>query len=251
MTKISISIITATYNSAATVADCLRSVASQTEHAEHIIIDGASSDGTLEIVRRLSPGARILSEPDRGIYDAMNKGIQLASGDVIGILNSDDYFLNNQVLSKVLAAFDTYQVDGVFADLVFVRPDNPDKIVRYYRGAGFSPSRFAYGCMPPHPTFFVRRKCYEEFGSFKTGYRIAADFELMARFMVKHKMSYHYLPEILVKMRTGGASTKSLKSNVILNTEILRACSENEIQTNMMRIYSKYLSKCLQLFSRP
>jgi glycosyltransferase involved in cell wall biosynthesis len=246
-----ISIITATFNSATTIADSLRSVVSQTYPAEHIIIDGASTDTTLEIVHRISPSARIFSAPDNGIYDAMNKGIQLATGDIVGILNSDDIYEGPEVLEKVIDQFRESGVDALFADLVYVRPDNLEKVVRYYPGACFTPDKFAWGWMPPHPTFFVRRELYERFGLFRTDYEIAADFELATRFLARHKVSFTYLPEVFVRMRTGGVSTRSLRSNWILNKEILRACAENGINTNICKVYFKYFSKIMQLFSRP
>lgn len=243
-----ISIITVSRNCAATIGDCIRSVQSQTFPAEHIIIDGDSTDNTLEVIGDYRSGiAKVVSEPDHGIYDAMNKGIFLATGDVVGILNADDYFSNPQVLEKVAIAFAEQNIDCLFADLVYIRPDNLEKIVRYYSGADFTLSKFSSGCMPPHPTFFVRRECYLKYGFFKTDYSIAADFELLSRFMVKHGIYYHYLPEVFVKMRTGGASTRSLNSNLVLNREILRACQENGIPTNILKIYSKYFKKCLQL----
>lgn len=246
-----ISIITATYNAATTIAECFRSVASQIVPVEHIIIDGASTDNTLEIVQKLSPQVRVISEPDKGIYDAMNKGIALATGDIIGILNADDFYVNSQVLEKVIALFQKSGADAIFADLVYVRPDNLDKVVRYYSGANFTPDMFAWGWMPPHPTFFVRREVYERFGLFRTDYHIAADFELTARFLTRHRVSYAYLPEVIVVMRTGGVSTRNLRSNLILNREILRACAENNIPTNMLKVYSKYFRKVTQLFVRP
>ena len=246
-----ISIITATFNSAATIADCLRSVASQTQPVEHIIIDGASQDNTLEIIRGVSPAARILSEPDRGIYDAMNKGIELAQGDIVGILNSDDFYAGPQVIEKITALFQQSGADALFADLVYVRPDNLEQVVRYYSGAGFTPDMFAWGWMPPHPTFFVRRELYEQYGLFRTDYKIAADYELTARFLSRHKVRYVYLPEVIVRMRTGGISTRNLRSNWMLNREILRACAENGISTNIWKVYSKYLCKVMQLFMRP
>ncbi|MBN2108329.1 MAG: glycosyltransferase [Deltaproteobacteria bacterium] len=246
-----ISIITATFNSSATISDCLRSVDEQTSPSEHIIIDGASTDNTLEIVRRLSPTARILSEPDHGIYEAMNKGIRLATGDIVGILNSDDFYAGPQVLEKVLRMFRESGAEALFADLVYVKPNNLDQVVRYYAGAGFTPEKFAWGWMPPHPTFFVRREIYERFGLFRTDYRIAADYELTARFLARHRVRYAYLPEVIVRMRTGGLSTRGLRSNWILNREILRACAENGISTNMLKVYSKYFRKVAQLFQRP
>lgn len=246
-----ISIITATYNAAATVADCLQSVASQTVPVEHIIIDGLSTDNTIEIVQKISPQSRIISEHDNGIYDAMNKGIALATSDIIGILNADDFYVDSQVLEKVIARFKESSADALFADLVYVRPDNLNKVVRYYSGAGFTPDKFTWGWMPPHPTFFVKREFYERYGLFRTDYQIAADYELTARFLARHHLPYTYLPEVIVKMRTGGVSTRNLRSNWILNREILRACAENSIPTNMLKVYSKYFRKVTQLFQRP
>jgi glycosyltransferase involved in cell wall biosynthesis len=246
----SISIITPAYNAAATIADCIRSVASQTQSTEHIVVDGLSTDDTVAIVRRFPHVARLVSERDGGIYDAMNKGIALATGEIVGILNADDFYVDDHVLTDVADAFASRRVDAVFADMVYVRPSNLDRIVRYYSGANFTLRKFSYGWMPPHPTCFIRRACYTRFGMFKTDYRIAADFELLARFMVKHSISFHYLPRVIIKMRTGGVSTR-FGSTFILNREILRACEENGISTNSLKIYSKYLRKCLQLVWRP
>jgi glycosyltransferase involved in cell wall biosynthesis len=248
-----ISVITVCFNSAETILDTLESVASQTfRDIEHIIIDGGSTDGTLALLRSWNKHSfRLVSEPDHGIYDAMNKGIRLATGDIIGILNADDFYADNHVFAKIANLLSYKQNDAVFADLVFVKPNNLSKVVRYYRAANFNTYKFAYGWMPPHPTFFVKREIYERYGTFKTDYRIAADFELLARFMVKHRISYCHLPEVIVKMRTGGASTKNLKSNWILNKEIVRACSENKITTNIFKVYSKYFIKIFQLVGRP
>lgn len=247
-----ISIITAVRNGAGTLQDCLMSVSRQTWPVEHIVIDGASTDATLEIAARHGEGiSRLVSEPDGGIYDAMNKGIRLAGGDVVGCLNADDFFLDEQVIATVAEAFRTHPIDALFADLVYVHPRNLQKIVRYYRGAGISAESFASGLMPPHPTFFVKRDCLEKFGYYKTDYRIAADFELLARLLHKHRLSYHYLPRVIIKMRTGGVSTRSLKSNLILNREILRACRENGIDTNILKVYWKYFTKIRQLVARP
>jgi glycosyltransferase involved in cell wall biosynthesis len=248
---VNISIVTAVYNGASTIRDCLASIDSQTHPCEHLIIDGASTDGTLEIVSGFRHVSRIISEPDSGIYDAMNKGISQATGDIVGILNSDDVYVDEHVIAKVAAVFDSLPIDALFADLVYVRSHNLNKIVRYYSGADFSLSRFASGWMPPHPTFFVKRECYERFGQFKSGYTIAADFELMARFLVKHRIRCHYFPEVIIKMRTGGVSTKNLRSNIILNRESLKACKDIGIETNIFKIYSKYLTKSMQLFKRP
>jgi glycosyltransferase involved in cell wall biosynthesis len=247
----SISIITATYNSAATIADCVQSIAAQTWPVEHIISDGASTDNTLEIVRRLSPEARILTAPDHGMYDAMNKGILVATGDIVGILNSDDFYAGPQVLEGVASLFCESTTQASFADLVYVQPDNLECVVRYYSGAGFAPDKFAWGWMPPHPTFFVRRELYERYGLFHTDYRIASDYEITTRFLARYRARYVYLPTVIVRMRIGGISTRGLRSNWILNREILRACAENNLSTNILKIYSKYFRKVLQLFKRP
>ena len=251
--SLTVSIITATFNSSSTIADCIKSVASQTyPHIEHIIIDGGSTDGALDIIKKYSDRiAYWISEPDKGIYDAMNKGIKLASGDIVGILNSDDFYANNDVISSVVKEFEAKNVDSVFADLVFITREEPQKIVRYYNSSHFNPKRFNYGWMPAHPTFFVKRNIYERYGLFKTDYKIASDYELLTRFLAKYKISYSYIPKVIIKMRTGGLSTKSLKSNWILNKEIVRACAENGIKTNIFKVYSKYFTKFLQLLRRP
>ena len=246
-----VSIITVCYNAANTIADCLASVNAQTVPVEHIIIDGASTDNTVDLIRKISPHARIVSEPDSGIYDAMNKGLRLATGNIIGILNADDFYAGHHVIEKVLSMFQESGADALFADLVYVRPDNLDQVVRYYSGAKFTPDKFAWGWMPPHPTFFVRRELYERYGLFRTDYQIAADYELTARFLARHQARYVYLPEVIVRMRTGGVSTRNLRSNWILNREILRACNENDIPTNLLKVYSKYFRKVMQLFERP
>jgi glycosyltransferase involved in cell wall biosynthesis len=248
-----ISIITVSYNCSATIEDTIKSVASQSySNKEYIIVDGLSNDNTLDILNNYSGViSKAISEPDSGIYDAMNKGIMLATGDVVGILNADDFYIDDTVIAKVVQAFDNNPIDALIADLVYVRPDKLDKIVRYYSSANFALDKFESGWMPPHPTFFVKRKCYEQFGLYKTDYKIAADFELLARFMVKNHITYHYLPEVIIKMRTGGASTKNLRSNLILNREIVRACAENDIKTNYFKVYTKYLTKLFQLVCRP
>ena len=248
-----ISIITTVYNGASTIEDTILSVASQSyPDTEHIIIDGSSTDGTLSLIKKHEGKIeKFLSEPDNGIYDAMNKGISLASGDIVGILNSDDVYYDNFCLSVVISEFQEKGVDSVFGDLVYVHQDNLQKVVRYYSSANFSPHKFAFGWMPAHPTFFVYRKFYEKYGKFKTNYIIAADYELLVRFLERHKITYSYIPKVLVRMRTGGISTKSLFNNWILNKEIVRACDENGIKTNIIKVLSKYPTKILQLIKKP
>lgn len=248
-----VSIITVVLNNAPYIEDCIQSVIGQNyQNYEYIIIDGGSTDGTVDIVKKYNRYiSKWISEPDQGMYDAMNKGIKLASGDVIGMLNADDWYTDSDVISIVAEEFEVKNVDSIFADLVFVKREHPQKILRYCDSSLFKAERFAYGWMPAHPTFFVKRIFYEKYGLFKTDYHIAADFELLARMLGNRKISYSYLPAIIVKMRTGGLSTKSLKSNWILNREILRACAENEIRTNYLKVYSKYFTKISQLFRRP
>jgi len=247
-----VSIITVVWNNKDTIKDAIDSVLSQTyQDIEYIIVDGASSDGTVKIIESYGDKiAKFISEPDKGLYDAMNKGIKLATGDIVGILNSDDFYIDSEVIEKVVKEFESTQVDSVYADLVYVKPDNLDKVVRYYDSSHFNPDKFSYGWMPAHPTFFVKRWVYEKYGLFKTDYKIAADFEILARFLYTNHISYSYLNKVLIKMRVGGVSTQGLKSNYILNKEILRACEENGIQTNWFKVLSKYPRKILELFKR-
>ena len=246
-----ISLLTVSYNSAATIRDTIESIRKQDYPAiEYIVVDGNSTDGTVDIVKEHSTFiTRWISEPDRGIYDAMNKALQLATGEVVGILNSDDFYFSNNIISQVAAAFNEPQIDAVFGDLVFVDPDNLQKTVRTYSSAKWNPSKFARGFMPAHPTFFVRRKYYEQFGLFKTNYKIAADYELLIRFLYVNKLRYQYLPITMVKMRRGGVSSRNLRSNIVLNNEIIRACRENGISTNVFKVYPKYFTKLFELFT--
>ena len=247
-----ISIITVVYNNKETIKDAIDSVLSQTyKDIEYIIVDGESRDGTVEIIESYGDKiSKFITEPDNGLYDAMNKGIALATGDVIGILNSDDFYMNEFVIEKVVKVFEEQEIDSLFADLVYVKPDNLERVVRHYDSRVFKPSKFAYGWMPAHPTFFVKREMYEKYGLFKTDYIIAADYELLVRFLYKHKVSYYYLQEVITKMRTGGVSTNGLKSNWILNQEIIRACDENGIKTNMCKVLSKYPQKILGVLKK-
>jgi glycosyltransferase involved in cell wall biosynthesis len=244
-----ITLITVTYNSKLTLIDTIKSVVSQSyPDIEYVVIDGASSDGTREILKSYGNKiSKIISEPDNGIYDAMNKGIKFAIGDIIGILNSDDYFHDNYVVEKIAEAFEDENVDAVYGDVQFVHPGNLEKVVRYYSSKKFNVNKFKYGYMPAHPSFYVRRKFFEQFGYYSEDYQIAADFELLLRFLYQHKLRCKYLEMPFVTMRTGGMSTKSLKSNIILNNEILRACKENGVKTNLVNIYSKYFVKIFEL----
>jgi glycosyltransferase involved in cell wall biosynthesis len=244
-----ISIITVVYNGSETIKQSIDSVLSQ-DHTfiEYIIVDGASADGTIEIIKSYGDCiSKFISEPDCGIYDAMNKGLKLASGDIVGILNSDDFYIDNKVISDVVREFENTDVDIVYGDLFYVTPDDLGKVVRYYSSAQCSPNSFAWGWMPAHPTCFVKKSVYEKYGDFKTDYKIAADYEILTRFIARYRLPYSYMPKVMVKMRTGGVSTRNLQSNWILNREIVRACSENGISTNMLKVMSKYFTKIFQL----
>jgi glycosyltransferase involved in cell wall biosynthesis len=246
-----VSLLTVSYNSSVTIRDTISSVLSQDyKDIEYIIVDGASKDNTVEIIK--SFGTKIdkwISEPDKGIYDAMNKAINMATGEVVGILNSDDFYSASDIVSQVAQVFHDTTVDAVFGDLVFVDPNNLKKVVRKYSSAKWYPEKFAKGFMPAHPTFFVRRKYYEQIGLFKTDYKIAADYELLIRFLYVHKLKYKYLPLNMVTMRKGGVSSNGIMSNIILNNEIIRGCRENGIQTNIFKVYPKYFTKLLELFN--
>lgn len=247
-----ISIITVVWNSEETIKDSINSVLNQTyKDIEYIIIDGASTDGTVEIIQSYRDKiSKFISEMDKGLYDAMNKGIGLATGDVIGILNSDDFYNDNGVLERVVDEFESLHVDSVFADLVFVKSENLDKVVRYYDSSYFTPDKFAYGWMPAHPTFFVKKEIYDKFGVFRTDLKIAADFDILARFLYTHKISYSYMKETIVKMRIGGVSTSGFKSKMILNKEIMQVCHDNGIKTNIFKVLSKYPRKLIGLLKK-
>ena len=199
-----------------TVAQALASVQGQTwKQVEHIVIDGASTDGSLPVIEAQRDRLAVLvSEPDRGMYDALNKGIQRATGDVVGFLHSDDLFADEKVLARIAAAFEDPDVEAVYGDLQYVSKDDPDVVVRYWRSGKFSQSRLGWGWMPPHPTLYVRRSVYQRLGGFDLRYRIAADYDTMLRFLGKGKVRAAYIPEVLVKMRLGGASNRSVNNIV-------------------------------------
>ncbi|MEP7317241.1 MAG: glycosyltransferase family 2 protein [Panacibacter sp.] len=239
-----VSIITAAYNSSATIEKCLASVRNQTyKNIEHIIVDGASKDNTLEVVKNFGHYGPLISEPDKGIYDAMNKGIKIATGDIVGTLNSDDFFYDENVVSKVVTQFLENNVEATIADIVFVNKNDDKKILRKYSAKKWRPQKFAWGYMPPHPSFFVKRSLFNEFGFYETNYKIAADYELLLRYLLIHKIKWSYLPLITTKMLPGGVSTKNLNSIITLNKEIARACKANGLYTNYAMIYSKYFFK--------
>lgn len=245
-----VSIITITYNSAETVEDTIQSVLSQDyPNIEYIIVDGASKDGTMDIVNRYSDRiSTIHSGPDKGIYDAMNKGVQLATGDVVGILNSDDFYADTHVISDVVASFNTKQCDAVYADLVYVDRNDTSRVLRTWISGSYRQGQFLSGWMPPHPTFFVRKKKYDAYGLYSLQLRSAADYELMLRFMHKHAISVNYLPRIITKMRAGGQSNVSLKNRWKANREDRLAWKMNGLQPGVFTLLRKPLSKLKQYF---
>lgn len=248
MTKTKVSIITVTYNSEKFLEDCIHSVQGQHfKNIEHIIIDGKSTDGTVAIIKKYENGiARWVSEPDNGIYDAINKGMAMATGDVIGILNSDDVLDNDDVITKIVKTFVSQKTDVVYGDLEVVAQDDTNKVLRIWKGQPFNRNRFKYGWMPAHPTFYVKRSLIEQFGGYETHYFTAADYEFMARYLYKHKVSATYLPSLIVRMRTGGASNVNLKQRLRANRRDYLAMRRNKIPFPLIASILKPLIKVHQ-----
>ncbi len=246
-----ISVVTAVYNNRETIAAALDSALGQAgAELELIVIDGGSTDGTLDILKSYANRLDVLvSEPDCGIYDALNKGIRLASGDVIGFLHSDDLFADVKALSRVAAAFADARVGAVYGDLLYVRKDDPDAVVRSWRAGEFSRRRLAWGWMPPHPTLYVRRSVYERTGGFDTSYRIAADYDYILRLLGREDVGVRYIPDVLVKMRTGGASNRTLHNILRKSAEDWRALRRNQVG-GVGALTWKNLSKLPQFFGR-
>ena len=247
-----VSIITISYNSAETIEDTIKSVVSQDyPNIEYIIIDGASKDATLSIVDKYKDKiAKVVSEKDKGIYDAMNKGVQNATGDIIGILNSDDYYYDTTVISEVVRLFEQEKTDGLYADLVYVDRADSEKIIRYWKSGKYTLGKFLKGWMPPHPTFFVKKEVYNHFGLYNTDLRSAADYEFMLRVIHKHKISLTYMPRVLTKMRVGGMSNVSLKNRWRANMEDRRAWKINGIKPRWYTLTVKPLSKLFQFLNK-
>lgn len=246
-----ISVITAVFNGASSIKDALDSVFTQTyTNVESVVVDGASTDGTVEILDRYTDRIAILvSEPDEGIYDALNKGIHLASGDVIGFLHADDKFADREVLAWIAEAFSDPDVDATYGDLVYVRNSDPDRVLRYWRAGEFAPARLRQGWMPPHPTFYVRRSVYERLGGFDATYRIAADYDCMLRFLGAGGVRCAYLPKVLVSMRVGGMSNHSITNILRKSREDYRALCGNGIG-GIGSLLWKNLSKVPQFLQR-
>jgi len=249
-----ISIITICFNSEKTIRHTIESVLSQ-DHldVEYIVIDGLSSDNTMNIVNEYSEKiAKIVSEPDQGIYDAMNKGVKYSTGDIVGILNSDDFFENAFVISDVIKHFKSNPtVSFIFGDVVYVEPSNIENITRFYSSAKFKPWKLRFGWMPPHPATFIKKAVYEKIGNYAVDYKISADYELFVRMLMVHNLAYSRIDKVLVRMRTGGASTSGIRSILLLNSEIVKACKRNGIYTNLFFLIWKIPFKILEVFRRP
>lgn len=247
-----ISILTATYNSDKTLRDTIESVLRQNyRDFEYIIIDGGSKDRTLDIIKEYEPKfvgrLNYISEPDHGIYDAMNKGIKMATGDVVGILNSDDFYTSDDALQKIADAFEHNDIDATYGDIHFVNDDDLTKMVRYYSSAVFKRSFMRFGLMPAHPSFYCKREVYEKYGAFDTSYRIAADFENLLRLIFIHRIKTLYIPKDFVTMRMGGASTAGFASRKKIMHEHLQAMKKNGVYSNFFLLSLRYFYKIYEL----
>ena len=254
-----ITVVTVSWNAAGTILAAMNSVLRQRRdgfNIEYIVVDGASTDGTVERIKEFEQKAanangfdfRYVSEKDNGLYDAMNKGIRMATGDVVGIMNSDDYFASDDSLAAVAAAFTSHPsgIDAVYADIRFVKKGDETKTGRYYTGRFWRSWMHHIGYMPPHPSVYIRREWFEKLGGYKMGYGISADFELMTRFFCKNKLRTKYLPKCLVTMRPGGVSTKNAKRNVDLNKENVRANRENGYHSSLLLMLPKYAFRLIE-----
>lgn len=249
--SLKISLITAVLNRADTLEKALKSILQQTySEIECIVVDGGSTDGSLDIIKKyeklFNGRLKWISEPDKGLYDALNKGLKLATGEIVGFINSDDYYNTDNIIEYIAEIFEKEDIQAVYGDVHYVSRTNPDKITRYYSSSKFKPSSFRYGFMPAHPTFFTYLKYYKEWGYYKTDYKISGDFELTLRFLYGHKMKYKYINLDFITMRTGGLSTASIHNIITINKEQLRACRENGVKSNYILQCSRYLVKIFQ-----
>jgi len=244
-----ISVITVVFNGAETLRDTIESVMMQGyENIEHIIIDGGSSDATVDILKKYDDFIDYwISEKDAGIYDAMNKGITLAYGEYLGMLNADDMFADKNVLQTIIDRFKNSSADAVFSCLNIVDQNNITKIIRKYRAAKLSSSLLRIGVMPPHPTFYCKKSCYVKGGMYKTNYKIAADYEMLVRLLIRQKISWSFIDKVTVTMRSGGLSNSGFMSSVKLNQEIIRACKENGLYTNWIFLAMKLPIRLFEL----
>ena len=246
---LTITIITVAYNSEKTIADTLKSVSNQTyPHIEHIVVDGGSKDNTLSIVQKFKHITKTISEPDYGVYDAMNKGLRMATGDVIGFLNSDDIYADNMVLERIANVFELKNIDSLYSDLDFFE-NHADNVVRVWNAGLVKRRRFLYGWMPPHPTFFCKKSVYDRFGTFDIAFKQSADYELMLRLIYRHGISMHYMQGVSIKMRTGGLSNATFKNRWRAIHEDAFAWRKNGLQPYFFTAWLKPLAKLEQFKS--
>lgn len=245
-----ISIITVCYNSEKHIKTAIESVINQTyNNIEYILVDGASKDKTVDIVKSYGDKiTKFVSEPDKGIYDAMNKGFQMATGDYLAVINSDDFYMSNDAIESVVNELNKKQTDSLFADLIYVEENNTDKQVRYWKSNEFVKGSFKKGWHPAHPTFFVKNEIYKKYGYFDLSFKLAADFELMLRFLEKHQISSCYLPKPIIKMRLGGATNKNFKNIYNQNIECYRAFIVNQLPVSILYPLYRLLPKLIQFF---
>ncbi|GAB4024329.1 glycosyltransferase family 2 protein [Spirosoma koreense] len=248
-----VSIITVVYNGAEFIRDCIESILNQTyTNIEYIIVDGNSTDGTVELVQSYGDRiARFISEPDKGLYDAMNKGIGLATGDVIGLLNADDFYRHSRVIEHMVATFERTGSDAVYGDMIYVDREDNRKIKRYWRSGWYRENAFLWGWMPGHLSFFAKRTLYERFGKFRLDMKSAADYELMLRFIHKNKIKLAYMDEVTIVMRMGGISNSSVKNRLRANREDQQAWQINGLKPYFFTFWLKPLRKVNQYVSKP
>jgi glycosyltransferase involved in cell wall biosynthesis len=245
-----ISIITVCYNSEKHIKTAIESVINQTyKNIEYIVVDGASKDSTVDIIKSYGDKiTKFVSERDKGIYDAMNKGFQMATGDYLAVINSDDFYMSNNAIESVVNELNKKQTDSLFADLIYVEENNTDKQVRYWKSNEFVKGSFKKGWHPAHPTFFVKNEIYKKYGYFDLSFKLAADFELMLRFLEKHQISSCYLPKPIIKMRLGGATNKNFKNIYNQNIECFRAFKVNDLSVSILYPLYRLLPKLIQFF---
>lgn len=247
-----VSIVTAALNAEGTIEDSIKSVLRQTyDNIEYIIIDGKSTDATMEIVNKYRNRiSRIISEPDQGLYDAMNKGLKFATGEIAGLLHADDSLAVDNAVERIAKIFAEKEIDCLWGDLVYVNRTDPGRVLRYWKSSGYSEGLIKRGWMPPHPTFFVKRWVYEKYGFFNTDFKFAADYELILRFLHKHRISGYYIPEVLVRMRAGGLTNRSIINIIKKSLEDYQALKANRLNGRIRLLMRKNISKIPQFFIR-
>jgi glycosyltransferase involved in cell wall biosynthesis len=249
-----VSVVTVVYNAAETIEDTIKSVIAQDyENIEHIVIDGGSTDDTMDVVNRYREHlAVVVSEPDDGIYDAMNKGIDIATGDIVGTLNADDWYADNGVIRKVVIAFnEDNKLDAVYGDIIFVTREKPYRHIRYWKSRPYKDGLFKKGWMPPHPTFFVKKEIYLRYGKYDVDLKIQSDFDLTMRFLMVNRIKTQYLPGIMVNMRIGGVTSNSISNVIKGNLEAFRACRKNGLAVTPFFMARKVFSRIPQFFHKP